>query len=793
VLSNKSKSKLKFSTKAKTLEDLSKAITTAKVLPIFRFLVEDFKANSDQIIKNIQQNVKGAMVIVRSSSKAEDAFEQSNAGRFLSVPNVKKSDTSLLKKAIKGVISSYSDNDRHNEVLVQTMLTNVKKIGVVFTADLDTLAPYWIINYGNKNDKIDSVTSGSFNNIKTYIRYKKNKFVCRDADLNKLLNSCREIEALFDHPFLDIEFAFDGDNTLFILQVRPIVTVYKEDLSSINLKNELSKAYNSLEKLSSKRPNLLGDKAIYGVMPDWNPAEMIGLKPKPLSLSLYKEIITDDVWAHQRYNYGYRDLKTFPLMISILGVPYIDCRVDFNSFIPKDLGSKMAEKLVNFYLNRLEKNPLLHDKIEFEIVHSCFHFNLPKRLAELLEYDFSEDEVNTIEASLIKLTAKVINQSNGLCKKDIETIEVLKSKHQEILNSEAPLIDKVYLLIKHCKQYGTLPFAGIARSAFVATQLLRSLVETGVISWRDYNLYLNSFSTVAKHMNNDLYKYSKKQTSRKDFLDKYGHLRPGTYDILSPRYDQNFDTYFTDLSSIRPSKERPFSFTRKQLKEIDLLLNQNGLGVTAQELLGFMKESIEGREYSKLIFTKILSDTLCLIEELGRSVSISKEDLAYVDIRTILGLYRNSKQNNIRGVLKKSINKNSGFYKYTKSVKLPSLIVKPSDILNFYLSHEEPNFVTLKQVRTHTTVLGKNIFHGNGLKNKIVFIESADPGYDFLFTKNIGGLVTQFGGANSHMAVRCAELGIPAVIGAGESNFIQWSRAKVLEIDCLNKKVKVIL
>jgi hypothetical protein len=43
------------------------------------------------------------------------------------------------------------------------------------------------------------------------------------------------------------------------------------------------------------------------------------------------------------------------------------------------------------------------------------------------------------------------------------------------------------------------------------------------------------------------------------------------------------------------------------------------------------------------------------------------------------------------------------------------------------------------------------------------------------------------------MAVRCAELGIPAVIGAGESNFIQWSRAKVLEIDCLNKKVKVIL
>ena len=27
---------------------------------------------------------------------------------------------------------------------------------------------------------------------------------------------------------------------------------------------------------------------MYGLMPDWNPAEIIGCKPKPLSLSLYR-------------------------------------------------------------------------------------------------------------------------------------------------------------------------------------------------------------------------------------------------------------------------------------------------------------------------------------------------------------------------------------------------------------------------------------------------------------------------------------------------------------------------
>ena len=44
---------------------------------------------------------------------------------------------------------------------------------------------------------------------------------------------------------------------------------------------------------------------------------------------------------------------------------------------------------------------------------------------------------------------------------------------------------------------------------------------------------------------------------------------------------------------------------------------------------------------------------------------------------------------------------------------------------------------------------------------------SADPGFDWIFTRDISGFVTQFGGANSHMAIRASELGIPAVIGAG--------------------------
>ena len=76
--------------------------------------------------------------------------------------------------------------------------------------------------------------------------------------------------------------------------------------------------------------------------------------------------------------------------------------------------------------------------------------------------------------------------------------------------------------------------------------------------------------------------------------------------------------------------------------------------------------------------------------------------------------------------------------------------------------------------------------------NGIVCIENADPGYDFLFNKNIKGLITKFGGSNSHMAIRCSELNIPALIGVGEKNFLNIKKHKIIKIDCIGKKLELI-
>ena len=85
-----------------------------------------------------------------------------------------------------------------------------------------------------------------------------------------------------------------------------------------------------------------------------------------------------------------------------------------------------------------------------------------------------------------------------------------------------------------------------------------------------------------------------------------------------------------------------------------------------------------------------------------------------------------------------------------------------------------------------------DVANSEELENVIVCIPSADPGFDWLFSHSIAGLITAWGGANSHMAIRAGEQGLPAVIGAGSLLYDRWSKAECLHIDCAGRKVSVI-
>lgn len=771
--------KLSFINKGENLKNLSTIIKNAKILPLV--MVDDI--DNKNIISNIQK--LGNKVILRSSASNEDTDSTSNAGAFLSIPNINTNDTKALKDALRKVKSSMGGGCKDNYILVQPMLESIDICGVAFSVDKDNYAPYFCISY-DESGSSDSVTSGQTSNLTNIIVFREHK--SKNKKINKIIKTLLELESIFDNNALDVEFAFTKNGDLYILQVRPLVMKNKNNYFNAINSGILKRLQTQIDNLSLRHPHILGDKTIFGVMPDWNPAEIIGLKPKRLALSLYKELVTDNIWAYQRDNYGYRNLRSHPLMYSFLGVPYIDVRLSFNSFIPKKLDETIANKLVNYYLKALESKPHLHDKIEFDIVFSCYDFNLPNKLQILKKHGFNQNELKRIEFSLLTLTNNILDSKSGLYLKDLNKIALLESRFDSIMQSNLNIIDKIYWLIEDCKRFGTLPFAGIARAAFVAMQMINSLVDIGFFSVLEKNQFLLSLKTINKELSIDMMKMQNNSIKKEEFLDKYGHLRAGSYNILSPCYKEAFDIYFSNTTNNTTIKQNNiFRLSKQKESELDTILMQNGIQISAKELFDFFRIVIEGRELAKFKFTKLLSSTLDFIALFGKELNISKEDLSHLDINNILSLQSTIYKDPPSKKFRNEIQRHKEEYKVTQAIKLPPLIINSNDILYFSSLQSQPNFITQKII-TAKIALESDV----ELENKIVLIDSADPGYDYLFTKNIAGLITCYGGANSHMAIRCSELSLPAVIGVGEDRFKTYKNANKLTIDSLNNQVFIL-
>lgn len=772
---------LNFKSKADTLKSLRGHLKSATILEQFCFDVADWFKNKKDITQfsNVPIWVTKEKVIVRSSSIQEDSKENSYAGHFLSVPNV--FGVKALNHAISKVLDSFgnekSDHYHKNQIFIQSMLEDCSISGVAFTREVNTSAPYFVINYDYKSGKLDTVTDGSTNDLKIFYHARSSRLEKIESWQKSLITLLCELEFHFDYDKLDIEFAIK-DEELYLLQVRPLILKKASTITQEDHKKSLDRVKKYFKNLSKPHPYLFGTKTLLGNMPDWNPAEIIGVKPKPLTISLYKELITDNIWAYQRDNYGYRNLRSFPLLHDIEGQGYIDVRVSLNSFVPASLDKKLAEKIVSYYLDELTKRPDLHDKVEFDIVFSCYTLDLPKRIRKLKSHNFSNSEISTLSESLKNLTNKIINPSEGLWKRDIEKISELEKKQKSILNSSLSKIEKIYWLIEDCKRYGTLPFAGLARAGFIGVQLLNSLVDSEVFSHETRSLFLASLSTISSEIASDFNKL------KKDFfLKKYGHLRPGTYDICSFSYDEKPDDYFNWNETIK-HENRKFSIGLKELNFLEKLLKSHGLNHSSLSFLNFIKRSIESRESSKFIFTKSLSEVLKLITSLGKDYGMNRESLAYADINLFLELY--SMTSDIKEALQLSILRGREKYKRTENIVLPPLIVDAQDIDSFVLPSGVPNYITSKECVGEVKI---SIKEKKDLTDRIVFIPSADPGYDWLFSHKIRGLITMYGGVNSHMAIRANELQIPAIIGAGEVFYQKWSKSKKILMDCHNKKV----
>lgn len=781
-----------FSSKSNTLKVLQNKIKYSKIEQIFDFTVNDWISNKSNILDVIFKNFGKCLIIVRSSAKGEDSYDKSEAGNYDSVQNVSTSSKMQVENAIKQVISSYEKKGNSfpdNQILIQKQTSNVITSGVAFTRTPNN-EPYYVINFDD-GFSTDSVTKGQQSSlVKIFRKLEFNKI----PDKWKLLiKSFKEIEKITKTDWLDIEFGITQNNQVVIFQVRPLISEKK--LTSINNDTKISKMIqinkNKYEKLKTSK-HLFGNKTIFSDMSDWNPAEILGNNPNLLDYSLYDYLIMKKIWQEGRTFLGYHDVYPAPLMVKFGNKPYVDVRASFNSLIPKKINNKLKHKLIKFYLDKLEQNPHLHDKVEFDILFTCYDLTLYKRLKELKKFGFDEKEISVIKNTLIEFTNQIIKNFPSISKQCNHLINQMSENRNNVIsklkqtNRNVPLLlTAAEKLLNDCRTFGTLPFSMMARIAFIGTILLKSLKTHGYLDSEFVEKFMMSITTPLSEIQDDVEAYLKNKILKTDFLKKYGHLRPGTYDITALRYDAEPEFF----DRIKFLKQKKFIHVNVDENYLLSILQKHKLKFTSIGFLNFIKDGLTQREQLKFEFTKNLSESLELIAEAGLKMGFTRNDLSYLDLSTIL---KNKNKNNIKIIWKNIIQKNMKKKNLNDLLVLPPLIFSKNDfeIVKYYVS--KPNYITSKKLVKNIIKLKNFDNKVQNLSNKIVLIENADPGYDWIFTRNPSGLITKYGGVASHMAIRCSELGLPAVIGCGEILFEKLLNSNKVLLDCKNEQVIVL-
>ena len=778
-----------ISTKADTLLALRDRLKESRIEPIYVVTAQRFAQDRMGVAAEIGRRYAGGKIVVRSSASNEDSLQNSNAGHYDSNLNIPADSPRAVAAAIESVLASYRRDGLKGggeQVLVQRQTEDVVVSGVVFTRDLQRNRPYYLINYDD-NGSTDSVTSGSGG---------KSMWISRDTQAKtlthpwrRLITAVREIERVLDGMILDVEFAITAAGEAVIFQVRPLAANYRaskefDDAAFFAHKQQVKEA------VHTQPCGIDGGTMLFSDMAFWNPSEMIGAHPHELDYSLYREIITKRAWNEGLVPMGYRRMDK-ELMVRFSGKPYISIDYSVESLIPAAISEELSRKLVGFYKRQLREDLTAHDKIEFEIVYSCCDFSTGEKIEALTNDGFYIEECQAFRQALQELTLTGIKNYFDVLHQDEGALVALEQVRCRIRQklwcqeaNTAALLKYFTQLLNSLKQYGTPQFARQARYAFIARSLCNSLVERGYVTPAEMDAFMLGIETVATAFTRDMDRYLSGTMDREAFCERYGHLRSGTYDIRSPMYDQ---ITFRPRQGRRkviggaPASDLPKERLERALAEAEFT------GVTAEGLVRFLRTAFAQRERFKFEFTKSLSLALEVLRMVGRNLRIADWELSHLQVADILAAEYYGNGEELISFWRALIRQRREQRKRNGLLVLPDVLTGAEDVDVVCLQEARPNFITEKIVTGELAVLEQ--MKDDDLTGKIVLLEKADPGYDWLFSQGIAGLVTCYGGAASHMAIRCAEFGIPAAIGCGKKIYAYVSILDRVELDAKHGRI----
>ena len=777
------------SSKARTLERLAATATPQAsfvVDPFVVFTVSDWRSGSERVLTRIRSVQLGKIVIVRSSAAAEDADLTIAPGLFQSTLGVRVDEDSSIRAAVERVIASYNKHSDttarldENEIIVQAQVVTSRVSGI---AHLRAGSSYLHVDYDDESTLTNTVTAGR--QCKTAAMLIDEEVSLPDcwSHVRQAVLDVRATTAIDD---LVTEFAVTNDNVVHIFQAR------KYAGSGGTARSLPSNAVRTLTDASALIDSTRG---VWSNMTDWNPAELVGHRPEPLSLSLFQYLITDEAWLIGRRSLGYRDVHPSRLVDTIAGLPYVNVRLSFLSLTPATLPSVLAQRLVEDRLDRLRSEPWLHDKVETSLLFTATDVFEPRRTAGLSQRGFSAGDVAEINRHLEVLTRTMVASQPRWATADAEMAAALESRGEvcetEVVRRSAlPVLARAIMSqLSRCRDHGVVPFARHARLAFVARDLLTQLRETGVFSAQWEAAWWTGVHTVVHDVVTAIRRLAANTMNRSDFNQRVGHLRARTFDICSPRYDSIDALPLASSADVIPSM--PATVTTDIVRAIEMRFAAAGCPIGGKEFLDFATQSIQLRENLKFTFTRVLSDALEAVAVLGERVGLTRMQMACCNVADIEAVAAGPNvAAEIRARLADVISARREQWADRAGMLLPDVVLEGSDLLFVKSLPGRANFITDRTSEGDVVIVQDSWgTAGVSLDGKIVAIVAADPGFDWIFSFRLAGLVTKYGGATSHMAIRCAQLQVPAAIGCGEALFAEVVAAERVRLDCAMKVI----
>lgn len=754
--------------KLEGLERLVTIRTDAFAVPQFvAFPVKQWQGDPSGTLKCIADAGLGPTLAVRSCAALEDDCTNEPPGFFDSVLGVAATDAQSLALAIDQVCQSYQRRPARlsatdDKVLVQTQLLEPWRSGVcrIETGEGEFLE----VEYDESLSRTDAVTAG-LNARRIYLSQCLEELPVAWRPLRAAMDVVR---AQIGAPVF-VEFAIDRTGLPWIFQVR--IDRRPHHLAQVRppTRQELEEAAATVA--------LAGPLS---VMADWNPAEMLGRDPGALDISLYDDLLMSGAWARGRASLGWRAPTRRKLMVEVGGRPYIRLRTSLQTLLPRGIPRQLVNSLVDDRLRLLESKPDLHDKVEFRLVWSAYAFDDEKVSADLKCRGFDDGQIRTLFRALRKVTRTTIGEAASHLREDRAGMLALRASRRRLARlkdstSPAEVSREIRAALDVCRTYGTIPFSRQARVAFSFRYIIDHLIATEPQQSAAVQAWEAGLNTVTRQLSQAAIWVADGSMSLAQFNRRYGHLRPRTYSLESPRYDER-----PAIAAASPPQAARRGRVPPDSACLEAVLRRNGAPISQRDFWKVAGAAFRAREEIKFYFSALLSDVLLTLGRVAAWSKIQRASLRALRIHDLLRILARSK----------SWSEFAHRLVDERRRLIPPIRWPLSDIL-----WDKTSIHAVEELTARPTFIGSTLAHGparlidgdaaiaSPLNGAIVAIDAPDPGFDWIFSQPFKGLITEYGGQFSHMGIRCAEFGISAALGCGTRTFNTASGSAQITID----------